>query len=133
MMMIKKKWASLLPFQQNLVALVVGVFIVTLVSNIITGREVWYNMSFVIMLIGLYVTWILLEKFTRTNVQRFVIPFVIVWGGLSISSFFDGSYCDYTTFIVTGAVAAFVAVMMMLGAKLVETQLAEYEKESNDD
>ncbi|AIG66161.1 hypothetical protein ACRHK7_03155 [Weissella tructae] len=132
-MMIKKKWASLLPFQQNLVALVVGVFIVTLVSNIITGREVWYNMSFVIMLIGMYVTWMLLEKFTRTSVQRFVIPFVIVWVGLSISSFFDGSYCDYTTFIVTGAVAAFVAVMMMLGAKLVETQLAEHEKESNDD
>lgn len=133
MMGMKEKWDKLLPFQQNLLTLVIGVFVVTVVSNLITGKSIWYNLDFVVALIVMYGAWIFLARFIRTNGQRFILSFVVIWVIWSIVSLFDGSYVDYTTFIVLGFVSAFFAAMLMLGARLVEKQYAEEKKDSDDE
>lgn len=133
MMGMKEKWDKLLPFQQNLLTLVIGVFVVTVVSNLITGKSIWYNLDFVVALIVMYGAWIFLARFIRTNGQRFILSFVVIWVIWSIVSLFDGSYVDYTTFIVLGFVSAFFAAMLMFGARLVEKQYAEEKKDSDDE
>lgn len=133
MMGMKEKWDKLLPFQQNLLTLVIGVFVVTVVSNLITGKSIGYNLDFVVALIVMYGAWIFLARFIRTNGQRFILSFVVIWVIWSIVSLFDGSYVDYTTFIVLGFVSAFFAAMLMLGARLVEKQYAEEKKDSDDE
>lgn len=133
MMRMKEKWDKLLPFQQNLLTLVIGVFVVTVVSNLITGKSIGYNLDFVVALIVMYGAWIFLARFIRTNGQRFILSFVVIWVIWSIVSLFDGSYVDYTTFIVLGFVSAFFAAMLMLGARLVEKQYAEEKKDSDDE
>lgn len=90
--------------------------------NIIQQRPIFTDIGEVFFIIGFYfVSWIIAKLF-HSIYFRFFVGFIITFTYLSVEMFFDGSYVDYTSFIVTGGVAIFIATMMLLLMHVVDVK-----------
>lgn len=90
--------------------------------NIIQHHSAFDDMGAVFLIIGFYfVSWVIAKLF-HSIYFRFFICFIVTFTYLSVEMFFDGSYVDYTSFIVTGGVAIFIAVMMLLLMHVVDVK-----------
>ena len=56
---------------------------------------------------------LLIARLTHRVYVRFGAAFIINFAYFSIQMFFDDSYVNYTSFIVTGGVAVFIALLMV--------------------
>ena len=57
---------------------------------------------------------LLIARLTHRVYVRFGAAFIINFAYFSIQMFFDDSYVNYTSFIVTGGVAILMALLMLL-------------------
>lgn len=94
------------------IAIIVGLF--KLFLNIIKQRPVYEELDIIIYTFCLYFVCWIISKTVHNTYIRFCVAAFINFIYLSIQMFFDGSYVNYTSFIVTGGVAAFIAVMMVI-------------------
>lgn len=90
--------------------------------NVIQRRPIFNDIDSVFFIAGFYlVSWIITKLFHSKYVRVFA-AFLATFTYLSVEMFFDGSYVNYTSFIVTGAVAIFIAAMMSLIMNLIDSK-----------
>lgn len=90
--------------------------------NVIQRRPIFNDIDSVFFIAGFYlVSWIITKLFLSKYVRVFA-AFLVTFTYLSVEMFFDGSYVNYTSFIVTGAVAIFIAAMMSLIMNLIDSK-----------
>lgn len=90
--------------------------------NVIQRRPIFNDIDSVFFIAGFYlVSWIITKLFHSKYVRVFA-AFLVTFTYLSVEMFFDGSYVNYTSFIVTGAVAIFIAAMMSLIMNLIDSK-----------
>jgi len=71
-------------------------------------------MDFTLLLIGMYGYILLLLKYIHQIWLQFLISFIAAFIIFTLQMFSDGSYVDYTSFIVVGGVALFLAFIMVV-------------------
>ena len=91
--------------------------ILTLAINLIKGNSLIKNMDFVLYLSVMYLFAWLILKYIKTSLLQFLVSFIASLTVLTLQMFSDGSYADYTSFIVVGGVALFLAFMMLIVIK----------------
>lgn len=90
--------------------------------NAIQRRPIFNDIDSVFFIAGFYlVSWIITKLFHSKYVRVFA-AFLATFTYLSVEMFFDDSYVNYTSFIVTGAVAIFIAAMMSLIMNLIDSK-----------
>lgn len=90
--------------------------------NVIQRRPIFNDIDSVFFIAGFYlVSWIITKLFHSKYVRVFA-AFLATFTYLSVEMFFDDSYINYTSFIVTGAVAIFIAAMMSLIMNLIDSK-----------
>ncbi|MCT0484419.1 hypothetical protein [Weissella paramesenteroides] len=90
--------------------------------NVIQRRPIFNDIDSVFFIAGFYlVSWIITKLFHSKYVRVFA-AFLATFTYLSVEMFFDDSYVNYTSFIVTGAVAIFIAAMMSLIMNLIDSK-----------
>lgn len=90
--------------------------------NVIQRRPIFNDIDSVFFIAGFYlVSWIITKLF-HSKYVRVLAAFLVTFTYLSVEMFFDGSYVNYTSFIVTGAVAIFIAAMMSLIMNLIDSK-----------
>lgn len=99
-------------FRMTFIVLVVT--FTTLTINIIQGDPILQNMDFTLLLIGMYGYILLLLKYIHQIWLQFLISFIAAFVVFTLQMFSDGSYVDYTSFIVIGGVALFLAFIMVV-------------------
>lgn len=71
-------------------------------------------MVVVCYLIGTYLFSWLLSKLRISDFLKFFIAFLISFAFFSISMVLDGNYADYTSLIIVGFIAIFLALLILL-------------------
>lgn len=97
-----------------MIFIVLVVTFTTLTINIIQGDSILQNMDFTLLLIGMYGYILLLQKYIHQIWLQFLISFIVAFIIFTLQMFSDGSYADYTSFIVIGGVALFLAFIMVV-------------------
>ena len=97
-----------------MIFIVLVVTFTTLIINIIQGDPILQNMDFTLLLIGMYGYILLLQKYIHQIWLQFLISFIAAFIVFTLQMFSDGSYVDYTSFIVVGVVALFLAFIMVV-------------------
>lgn len=97
-----------------MIFIVLVVTFTTLIINIIQGDPILQNIDFTLLLIGMYGYIFLLQKYIHQIWLQFLISFVAAFIVFTLQMFSDGSYADYTSFIVVGVVALFLAFIMVV-------------------
>lgn len=87
---------------------------VQMIFNLIKQRSIFQNMEGAYYVGGLYLVSWLLSKLRVSRLIRFLIAYLVSFTVLSIPMFFDGSYVNYTSFVVTGFGAIFIALMILV-------------------
>ena len=98
----------------RMIFIVLVVTFTTLTINIIQGDPILQNMDFTLLLIGMYGYIFLLQKYIHQIWLQFLISFIAAFIVFTLQMFSDGSYVDYTSFIVVGGVALFLAFIMVV-------------------
>ena len=98
----------------RMIFIVLVVTFTTLTINIIQGDSILQNMDFTLLLIGMYGYILLLQKYIHQIWLQFLISFIVAFIIFTLQMFSDGSYVDYTSFIVVGGVALFLAFIMVV-------------------
>jgi len=98
----------------RMIFIVLVVTFTTLTINIIQGDSILQNMDFTLLLIGMYGYIFLLQKYIHQIWLQFLISFIAAFIVFTLQMFSDGSYADYTSFIVIGGVALFLAFIMVV-------------------
>ena len=98
----------------RMIFIVLVVTFTTLTINIIQGDTILQNMDFTLLLIGMYGYILLLQKYIHQIWLQFLISFIAAFIIFTLQMFSDGSYADYTSFIVIGGVALFLAFIMVV-------------------
>jgi len=98
----------------RMIFIVLVVTFTTLTINIIQGDSILQNMDFTLLLIGMYGYILLLQKYIHQIWLQFLISFIAAFIIFTLQMFSDGSYADYTSFIVIGGVALFLAFIMVV-------------------
>ncbi|WP_179884668.1 transporter [Lactococcus lactis] len=98
----------------RMIFIVLVVTFTTLTINIIQGDSILQNMDFTLLLIGMYGYILLLQKYIHQIWLQFLISFIVAFIIFTLQMFSDGSYADYTSFIVIGGVALFLAFIMVV-------------------
>ncbi|WP_223247158.1 transporter [Lactococcus lactis] len=98
----------------RMIFIVLVVTFTTLTINIIQGDPILQNMDFILLLIGMYGYIFLLLKYIHQIWLQFLISFIAAFVVFTLQMFSDGSYVDYTSFIVVGGVALFLAFIMVV-------------------
>ena len=98
----------------RMIFIVLVVTFTTLTINIIQGDSILQNMDFTLLLIGMYGYILLLLKYIHQIWLQFLISFIAAFIIFTLQMFSDGSYVDYTSFIVVGGVALFLAFIMVV-------------------
>ncbi|MEQ7203818.1 transporter [Lactococcus lactis] len=86
-------------------------------NHLIKGNSLIKNMDFVLYLSVMYLFAWLILKYIKTSLLQFLVSFIASLTVLTLQMFSDGSYADYTSFIVVGGVALFLAFMMLIVIK----------------
>lgn len=98
----------------RMIFIVLVVTFTTLIINIIQGDPILQNIDFTLLLIGMYGYIFLLQKYIHQIWLQFLISFIAAFIVFTLQMFSDGSYADYTSFIVVGVVALFLAFIMVV-------------------
>ncbi|WP_270343094.1 transporter [Lactococcus lactis] len=98
----------------RMIFIVLVVTLTTLTINVIQGDPILQNMDFTLLLIGLYGYILFLLKYIHQIWLQFLISFIAAFIVFTLQMFSDGSYVDYTSFIVVGGVALFLAFIMVV-------------------
>lgn len=98
----------------RMIFIVLVVTFTTLTINIIQGDPILQNIDFTLLLIGMYGYIFLLQKYIHQIWLQFLISFIAAFIVFTLQMFSDGSYVDYTSFIVVGGVALFLAFIMVV-------------------
>lgn len=98
----------------RMIFIVLVVTFTTLTINIIQGDPILQNIDFTLLLIGMYGYIFLLQKYIHQIWLQFLISFIAAFIVFTLQMFSDGSYVDYTSFIVIGGVALFLAFIMVV-------------------
>lgn len=99
-------------------AIIVG--LLKMFINTIQRRPIYEELDGVIYIFGVYlVCWIIAKIIHNTYIRLGVVAF-ITFIYLSIQMFFDGSYVNFTSFIVTGGVAILIAVIIVFTIHIIE-------------
>lgn len=98
----------------RMIFIVLVVTFTTLTINIIQGDSILQNMDFTLLLIGMYGYILLLQKYIHQIWLQFLISFIAAFIIFTLQMFSDGSYADYTSFLVVGGVALFLAFIMVM-------------------
>lgn len=94
------------------IAIVVGM--IKVCTNIIQHYPVYEELDSIIYIFGIYfICWIIVKTIHNTYI-RFGVATFISFIYLNVQMFFDGSYVNYTSFIVIGVVAVLIAAIMMV-------------------
>lgn len=94
--------------------LVIIIAVFNILSSFVRHRPLFENIDNIVFIMAFYfVSWGM-TKVTRSTVLRFLLSFILSFALFSVDMFFDGSYVDYTSFIVTGGVSLFIAAMMLI-------------------
>lgn len=105
-----------------LLFLIILMSLFKILLNIVQQRPIFNDIDSVFFIIGFYfVSWIIAKLF-HSIYFRFFVCFIVTFTYLSVEMFFDGSYVDYTSFIVTGGVAIFITAMMLLLMHVVDVK-----------
>ncbi|WP_165314782.1 hypothetical protein [Weissella sagaensis] len=98
-------------------AIIVG--LLKMFINTIQRRPIYEELDGVIYIFGVYlVCWIIAKIIHNTYIRLGVVAF-ITFIYLSI----DGSYVNFTSFIVTGGVAILIAVIIVFTIHIIEKQV----------
>lgn len=98
----------------RMIFIVLVVTFTTLTINITQGDPILQNMDFTLLLIGMYGYIFLLLKYIHQIWLQFLISFIAAFIVLTLQMFSDGTYVDYTSFIVVGGVALFLSFIMVV-------------------
>ena len=104
------------PIVRMLIMISVTIF-VTLILNWVKGTSLTSNVDYIVCLIIMYSGALFMNRYIHYTWIQFTLSFFVVFIILTIQMFSDGSYVDYTSFIVTDGVALFMAFMMLLVTK----------------
>ena len=92
----------------------IGVIVLQTLVNIIQHRPMFDEIGSILYGIGIILFSLLIARLTHRVYVRFGAAFIINFAYFSIQMFFDDSYVNYTSFIVTGGVAILMALLMLL-------------------
>ncbi|EJB2336204.1 transporter [Listeria monocytogenes] len=98
----------------RMIFIVLVVTFTTLIINIIQGNPILQNIDFTLLLIGMYGYIFLLQKYIHQIWLQFLISFIAAFIVFTLQMFSDDSYADYTSFVVVGVVALFLAFIMVV-------------------
>jgi len=101
----------------KMIIIILVATIVTLTINLFKGKSILENSYSIIFLIAIFLFSLLISKYISSIWLQFVSSFVVVFILLSIQMFIDGSYVDYTSFIIIGGVALFLTFMILIIVK----------------
>ncbi|WP_439818950.1 hypothetical protein [Weissella paramesenteroides] len=105
-----------------LIFITVLIALFKILLNVIQHHPIFNDIDSVFFVAGFYlISWIITKLF-HSKYVRFFAAFLVIFTYLSVEMFFDGSYVNYTSFIVTGAVAIFIAAMMSLIMNLIDSK-----------
>lgn len=93
---------------------VVLAFTFKMLLNMLQHQPLLSDMGTVFFLVGFYFASWIIAKLTHSLYLRGFLAFVISMTYLTVEMFFDGSYVDDTSLVVTSGVAIFIAAMMCL-------------------
>lgn|SRR5699024_4993233 len=96
-----------------LFGLAIGLILLHTLVNVIQHCPIFDEIEQIFYVIGIFLISEITAKLTHNIYIRFGVSFIVNFAYLSIQMFFDGSYVNYTSFIVTGGVAVFIALLMV--------------------
>lgn len=104
----------------NLVFFVLTMGVVQIIINIARHKSACQNMEGFYLLAGVYaIAWIL-SKLKLSKLKLFLLAYVTSFLMLCILLLLDGSYYDYTSFIIMGVIAIFVMLMMVVTIAIIK-------------
>lgn len=104
----------------NLVFFVLVMGVVQIIINIARHRSVFQNMEGFYLLAGVYAIAWGLSKLKISKLKIFLIAYVLSFLMLCISLLFEGSYYDYTSFLIMGLFAIVVTLIIMVTIAIIK-------------
>ncbi|MFT9391953.1 transporter [Leuconostoc pseudomesenteroides] len=101
----------------TMLIMVVVATAVTVILNLVEGKSIISNMDFVLFLIIMYSGSWFMNKYIHHTWLQLALSFCVAFILLTLQMFSDGSYVDYTSFIVNAGVAVFLALIMLIVTK----------------
>lgn len=91
--------------------------LVTLSINLMEGKPLLEDSDFIIFLIAIYGFSFIISKYIYARWLQVFSSFVVLFILLTIQMFNDGSYVDYTSFIVIAGVALLLSFAVLIIVK----------------
>lgn len=107
----------------RLIIMLLVITVVTFAINIITAEPILKNIDFPLFVAGMYLGIWLLYKYIQQTVVQYLLAFMVAFIVLTLQMFSDGSYVDYTSFIVVAGTSAFFATIIVVIIKAEENKM----------
>lgn len=98
----------------KMIIIVLIATLLTLAINLMEGKPLLKNGDFIIFLIAIYGLSFVISKYIYVIWLQVLSSFVVLFIFLSIEMFYDGSYVDYTSFIVIAGVALLLSFAVLI-------------------